>query len=176
MWKGNDAELEGQAGDEKHQPENENPLVELAHVKALGNRRDLERTGRTVDHGHAVQQQAGGQRPEHEILHRRFGCWNRVTVHRHHRVEREREQFQADIDRHQMAGRDHHHHAEGGKQRQRVVFAPGHLRPFENVAARVEQDDDHREVKEKLQQIGHQVADVHVAEGVGRLTGTAWRR
>src|SRR5688572_31202776 len=55
--------------------------------------------GGAVDHRHAVEQQARGQRAEHEVLHRRLGGERRVAVERDQRVQAERHQLQAEEQR-----------------------------------------------------------------------------
>jgi hypothetical protein len=107
-----------------------------------------------------------------EILHRGLGCRHRITIHRHHRVEGERQQFQTDIDRDKMVRRNHHHHAQGGKKRQSVILALGHLLALEDIAPRIEQNHHHRQIKKQLQQVSHQIADIHIAEGVADFTRT----
>ena len=169
---GNDAELEADSGDQEDDAEAENGLVGLAAEQALGDRRDFERSGRAVDHRHTVEQQARSQRAKHEIFHRRFGRHHRVAVECDHRVERQRQEFDADVDGQEMIGRNHHHHSQRREQRQRVELALGHVGSRLNVGSGVEQHDDHRDVEQLLEQIAHQVADEHIAEGVEDLPGT----
>ena len=53
------AELEGQTSHNENQTENEDLVLDVARHNRLVNHRDIQRTGGTVEHGHAVQQKAG---------------------------------------------------------------------------------------------------------------------
>jgi hypothetical protein len=50
----------------------------------------------------------------------------RIALQRDHRIERQRQQFEAEIERQKMVGRDHHHHAEQREQRQHEELALVH--------------------------------------------------
>ncbi len=129
---------------------------------------DVERAGGAVDHRHAVEQHARGQRAQHEVLHRRLGGRVRPPVHRHHRVQRQRLQLEAEVEREEAVGRDHHHHAEQREQRQHEGLAAEQPARRE-VAARVEQHQRDGEVAEELEQVRQHVVDDQPVERERRL-------
>ena len=51
---------------------------------------------------------------------------DRIAPQRHHCVLRQRQEFQPQVERQKMAGGNHDHHAERGKQRQTEKFAAQH--------------------------------------------------
>jgi len=165
---GRDADLEGEAGDDEHQAEHQEGAVgggagELRRdVRDLG---DVERSGRAVDHRHAVQQQPGGQRAEHEVLHRRLGRERRVAVERHQRVQAERHQLQAEIDGEEARGADHDHHAEQREQQQGDELAAQQA-AVEQVLARVDQSRPDRRVADELEQVRQRVGNEQPVEEV----------
>ena len=112
-------DLEAEAGEQEDQAEHE------ADIRGRRGRRDAgeaDRAGEAVDQRGAVEQHARGQRAEHEVLQAGFGRLGVVAVRGRHDVERERHQFEAEIERDQVAGRDQHHHAERREQHQDRVF------------------------------------------------------
>ena len=168
---GNDTQFEGDPGDQEDDAEDQHGHVGLTGQQAFGNARDEQRPGRAIDHGHAVEQHAGSQRTQHEVFHARLGRPHRITIHGHHGVKRQRHEFDADIDRDEMARRNHHHHAQRAQQRQHVEFATCQLWPFEIVGARIEQHHAHRHVHQKFHQVTQRIADKHPAEGECALGG-----
>ena len=78
------AELEAEAGNDKDQAEDQDHLGAHTLVGQPGELGDLEGAGGAVEHRHAVEQHAGGDRAEHEILHRGFGRAHRVALQRNH--------------------------------------------------------------------------------------------
>ncbi len=64
-----------------------------------------------------------------------------------------------------MVGRNHHHHAQRGKQRQRHEF-PGEQPAHGQVLPRIYQHHRNRQVGQQLQHVGHQVVHEHFVEYV----------
>ena len=73
------------------------------------------RAGEAVDQRRAVEQHARRQRAQHEILEARLARAQIVAPDGRHHVEREALQLQAQIERDEIVGGDHHAHA-GGRQ------------------------------------------------------------
>ena len=102
----------------------------------------------------------GRQRPEDEILHRRLGGGVRRPVHRHHRVQRQAQELEAEIERDEAAGRDHHHHPEQREQRQHERLAAEEA-AVRAVAARIEQHQRDGDAAHELERVGEHVVDDH---------------
>ena len=115
MWNGTAETL-------KQKPANRNTRPKVEPDAALpGRLRDAgeaHRAGEAVDQRGAVEQHAGRERAEHEILQARFGRAHAVAVDRRHHVEREAHQLEAEIERDQVGRRDQHQHAGGREQDQ----------------------------------------------------------
>jgi hypothetical protein len=157
------AVFEGDAHDDEGKTEHEPKVArtDLAH----GDREliELQRAGDAVDDGESIQQGAGSDCPEHEVLHRGLGRDARFAIERHHRVERERQQLEAEINRHEIAGRGHDHDAEQCDQAQNEILA------FEEAAAlqilaRIHERDGDRAVREQLERIAHRIGDEQTVE------------
>ena len=102
--------LEAEADEQEHQAEDQ---PDAGAVRGrLGDAGKADRAGEAVNQRGAVQQHAGRQRAEHEILQARFGRAHIVAVRGRHHVEWQAHQFEPEIERDQVGGRDQHHHAE----------------------------------------------------------------
>jgi hypothetical protein len=99
----------------------------LAGGDAFEHARDLQRAGGAVHHAQAVQQEAAGQRTQHEVLHRRFGGHGMVAAQRGQRIQRQAHQFQAEVHDQEVVGRGHHADAQQHEQRQREELALEHV-------------------------------------------------
>ena len=121
------AELEGQPGDDEHGAEDQHRVVDLPGADRLEDLGDLERAGGAVHHRQAVEQEAAGQRAEHEILHRRFGGRAVVAPHRDDGVQAQRHQLEAEVDDQEVVGREHDQDAEQREHREREELALQHL-------------------------------------------------
>ena len=104
--------LEGEAGDEEDKAEDE--ADRRTALERHGNAGERGLAGEAVDQRGTVEQHAGGQSTEDEVLEAGLGRAHRIPVDRGDHVKRQRLQLEADIDRDQVVGRDHHHHAERG--------------------------------------------------------------
>jgi len=162
------AQLEGHARDQEHQAEHQDGGVGAVHA-ARGDLVHVQRTGGAVDHRDTVEHEARGQCAEDEVLHRRFGRDRVVAAQRHQGVQRQRHQFQAQVDRQHAVTRDHDHLAQRREQREHVELAAEVTREhaaLAHVLARIHQRDADRQVGEQLQQVRHRVRYEHVVEGV----------
>ena len=110
--KGHHTQLEGQTGNQEHQAKNQHIQPDLAagnRVEQLG---DVERAGGTVQHGHAIEQEAGSHGPQHEILHRSFGGSHVVPAQGYQCIGRQGQQLQPHVGEQEVVRRDHHEHAQ----------------------------------------------------------------
>ena len=132
-------DLEAEAGEQKHQAEDQ---PDAAHLPpTLRDAGEADRAGEAVDQRRAVEQHSRRQRAEHEIFQPRFGRAQRVAVARGDHIERQAHQFEAEIERDQIVGRDQHQHAERREHDQHGIFEPlllfaaGHSRSTSAMAA-----------------------------------------
>jgi len=72
----NNAKLESKTTDQEDQAKDHHRLVHATAIQAFGNTGDFQGTRSTVNHRHTVQQQTGGQRAKHEVLHRGLGRYD----------------------------------------------------------------------------------------------------
>ena len=110
----------------------------------------------------------GGERAEHEVLHRRFGGDGRIAVQRDQRVERQRQQLQAEVQREEVVGRDHHHHAEQREQHQHEELAAEQAARARGRRANRPASPTPRRRCSSLSTSRQQVVDEHVVEAYGR--------
>ncbi len=103
---------------------------------------ELERAGDAVQQRHAVQQRARRDGAEHEVLHRGFGGDAVLPVERDQRVQRQRQQLDAEVHGDQVAGGTEHDNAEQRRQRQHVELALLQTAPREKAVRIVEADGD----------------------------------
>ena len=179
------ADLECEARDDEHEAQRERkpllgnrrpiriPRAQLA--ERLRYLRDVQRARDAVDHRHAIQQQARRERPEHEVLHSRFGRHCRIPVERNHGIQAQRHQLEAQIQREEVIARDHHHHAEHREERQREVFAAIHAAIIQ-IGSRVDEAHGHRDIRHELQDRRHRVGDEHAVEGKLRCAASRLER
>ena len=92
----------------------------------LGERR---RAGGAVDERQSVDERGRADRADHQILQPRLQRTLAPVFRGAQHIQRDREQLEADEQRHQILRRDEHGHAEHAEQQQRVVLAvAGRLR------------------------------------------------
>ena len=159
------AELEGQTRHDEHHPEDHHGAVGLTGCDRLGDIGQVEAAGSAVEHRHAVEQKARGQRAQHEVLDGGLGGPAGVAPQRGQRVERERHKLKPHVGHQQVVRRDHHHLAEQREQRQGVELATVHL-PFGDVGAGIEQRDRGGHAGAQLEQPRELVGHIHAVEGV----------
>ena len=132
------AKFECQSCHDKGQAEHQQCLVRCTVLDNLGDVVYVQRAGRAIQHGHAVQQEAGSHRTEDEIFHRRFGGNRGVALQ----------------------------HAQRGEQYQRKKLA-GKQSARQQIAARIHQHRHHRYAGEHFKDDGHRIAHEHVIEQMG---------
>jgi len=157
--------LEGEPGEDEHQPEGDAGAVTVAHRSS--DRLERDRAGEAVHKAHAVKQHAGGQSAEHEVLETRFGRLDVVAIERGDDVERQTLEFKAEIERNQLVGRDHHHHPERREQDQDRVFEAADLLVLE-ILHRQDHGGDRPDQGQDLHEACETVSDEGAIEGLQR--------
>ena len=126
-----------------------------------------QRTGGTVEHGHAIQQETGRQRTQHKVLHGRLAGFGIVTTQRHHGIGRQCQQFQTQVDQQEMVGRGQHEDAQQAEQHQRVELATTQEHAaLLGVRTGIDQRHESGQGGKTLQPAAHGVAHHRIAEGV----------
>ena len=100
------------SADDEHRPQirlRRDPLRDIDQTRAAGG---------TVDQRDAIQEEAGRNRSQNEVLHRRFSAARTAPIHAGQHVNREGHQFDAEEDEHQIPCGREHHHAGGREQHQ----------------------------------------------------------
>ena len=158
-----DAQLKGDARYDKNKPECQKQRIALLGDDRARDKIDVERAGCSVNHRHAVEQHARGKRPEHEILHRRLGGTGTLFLERDQRVQRERHQFDAEVEREEAVAGDDHLDAEQDEQRQYERFAAEQA-SCKQIAARIEQHQRNCDKARHSQEVGEHIVDDHVVK------------
>ena len=123
-----------------------------------------DRAGEAVGQRRAVEQHARRQRAEDEIFQPGFRRLRVVAVEGGDDIERQRLQFEADIEADEVIGRDHHHHADRREHDQdRELEAH---RAVATQGIRREQDrGGGTEQRQHLEEAGEAVDDEAIVEG-----------
>ena len=104
--------LEGEASQDENQP-NRQPLAAASGVEqCLRNAFKTGGAGKAINQRRAIQEQARRQGTQHEVFQARFGRLFIIPMKGRDHVKAEREQFQADIDGHEIIRTQHDQHAE----------------------------------------------------------------
>ena len=82
----NEPEFERNSDHQKYQSECEQQPLGFEISDRDQEFRQVERASHPIEHRHPVQQQARGQRAQHEVFHRGFRGHHRVTLDRHQRI------------------------------------------------------------------------------------------
>ena len=90
---------------------------------AAPNLAEIGRAGNSIKQRHAVEQDAGRERAEQKIFHRRFVRTLFAFRKSDQHIKRQRHQLETDVERNQIVATAQKHHADSGKQHERVVFA-----------------------------------------------------
>ena len=112
--------LEAEAGEQEHQSENQANACPT--FRRRGDAGEIHRAGKAVNQRRAITQHAGRHCTQHEILQAGFGRARIVAVRRRDHVKRQAHQFQTEIKRDQVRGRDQQHHAQSRQQHQHAEF------------------------------------------------------
>ena len=131
--------------------------------------------GGAVDQRDTVQEEAGGEAAEQEILERRFVAALIVAQIAGQDVARDGRDLQTDEDHDQIVGRGHQALPGDREQQQRVVFAGLGILPREETVGREDGQDtdrDHQHAEEGGEAIHHQhAAERRSADGEGVHAG-----
>ena len=154
---------------------NTSPRTRMRSVPVLRRRADtseVQGPRRPVHHRHPVEQHPGGERPQHEVLHRRLGGDRRVAVEGDHRVEREREQLEPEVHGEEIRSRHEHHHPEQREEPEDEVLAarllPDRVR---RCALQVEEQEPADHEGRELEDRGHRIGDERPRERDDRTLG-----
>ena len=166
------AQFEGQPCNDEHQSKNQHLRMRAARHDGLEHSRQFQAASCAIDHGHAVQQEARGHRAQHKVLHGRFARAHIIAAHGHQRVARQGQQFQAQVQHQEMVARDHHAHAQQGKQAQAEQLATAqHLAVF-GVGTCIHQGDHGGHGRKSLEPVAHGVADKQATKTEQGLANT----
>ena len=136
----------------------------------LRERGEVHGAGKAIDQRNAIEQQARGKRAEHEILQTGLGRTQFVAREGGEDVERQRLQFEPEIEGHQVRGRYHHHHADDRQRHQHGIFKARDV----FVPVVVERQDQrergtcqHQDLHEAGERVGDELAVIADAAGAG---------
>ena len=160
---GDSANLERQSCHDEGQTEHQQLFIRCALMDDFGNAVHVQRAGRAIKHGHAIEQKTGGHCAEDEVFHRRFGCNCRVALQRNQGIQAQCKHFQSEIQGEEVTGGYHHHHAQRGKQDQRQELA-GEQSARHQIAARIHQHHGYRQVGQQLEYVRHEIIHEHMVE------------
>ena len=115
------ADLEQQAdGEHAHADQQQRAVADVV-ADRLVDRRELHRAGVAVEQRDAVEEEAGGERAEQEVLERRLLAEQPAAAGQPaQQVERQREHLERHEHRQQVVGRREQHHAADREHHQRV--------------------------------------------------------
>ena len=105
--------LEGEASQDEDEP-NRQPLAAAGGIKqSLRNAFKTRSPGKAINQRRAIQEQARRQGTQHKVFQAGFGRLLIIPMKGRDHVKAEREQFQADIDGHEIIRTQHDQHAKG---------------------------------------------------------------
>ena len=119
------ANFEQETDREQHQTGNRHRVTDQGRIgnEHFLNFNQLGRAGHAVDQGDPVEQKSGRKGAEQKILHAGFIRFELTAEHSGQHIEGDRQNFQAEENRHQVDARGHEHGTDRGEQDQRVVLA-----------------------------------------------------
>ena len=158
------AQFERKTRHQEHQAERKRQVADLARTDRVGDIAQVEAAGGAVDHGHAIEHEARGKRAKHEIFHRGFGRALMIAAQCNHRVERQRHQLKAQVDRKEVARRNHHHLAKQRKEHEDVEFASSQHVAALDVLPTVDQRDGNGDVGRHFQHQRKRIRHEHAEE------------
>ena len=129
---------------------------------------EAQGAGQAVEHRHAVEQHAGSNGAEHEVLDRRLCGHAGITIEGHQRVQRQRQQLDAEINGEQASRRRQHADAEQRCERQHLVLTAADLAALE-VGLGIEQRQADAEECRELEEGTKAIGDVQAVEQHGAL-------
>ena len=165
---GHGRHLERQARHQEHDADDDADRGSLPCrcLEDRGQRLEIGGAGETVDDRAAVEQHPRRKRTQDEILETGFGRTQRIAAECRQHIERQALQFDPQIERDQVVGRDHHHHAERGQQHEDGKLGTLHLLVTQ-ITVRHHQTErrprQHQDFCEHTEPIGHE----HSGEGDG---------
>ena len=150
-----DARLEGEAGEQEDKPEQQAERRRAAPERR-GDAGEAGRSGKAVEQRDSVEQDPARERAEHEIFEAGFGRALVAAAIGGEDVAGEAVELEPDIERNEAGRRDHHAHADGGKDDQHRIFG-GMLGPALEPAVGGDDRDRRRREHDRLAEAGEQV-------------------
>ncbi len=120
---GHRGDLEAEADQQEPEPDDQHRIASALRGHRVGDAVQVGGAGGPEDEGDAVDEEAGGEGPDQQILQRglaRVGPGAEVPGEH---VERDRHRLEAEEDDDEIARRRHQHHAQRGEQHQDVELA-----------------------------------------------------
>jgi hypothetical protein len=156
-----------ETGDQEHQAEDQ---ADVHAATGAGERDGMEigRSGEAIDQRDTVEQHAGAEGAEDEVLQAGLRRAQAVTLERGEDVEREALQLQAHVERDEAGSGDHQQHAEGGEQHEDGEFEAA-------VALQLEEFVRHQDAEsgagedQELGEAGKAIDGESAVEGGARL-------
>ena len=105
-------QLESQAGDHKHQTEDENLMLDFTGIDGFEDFSHIQGARGAIHHGQTVQKETGCQGTQHKVLHGRLSRRCVVTAQGNQGVTRQRQQLQTQINHEEIVPRDHDEHTQ----------------------------------------------------------------
>ena len=123
--------------------------------------------GQSVEQRQPVGEDAGGERAQQQVLQRGFVGALVAAQEADQNVGRDRHQFQADEQQHDVVARGHAHHADDGEQDQRVELAVVLVLDFQVVHRH--QDGDRGAHQEQVEEVDGEAVHQQRAHETGGL-------
>ena len=95
----NGTELKADTNDDEDQTEDQDLIIRPLPGHRPGHGPQFQGAGGAIEHGEAVEEQARTQCTQHEIFHGRLGPARAVAVEGHQGIERQGQEFQAEVER-----------------------------------------------------------------------------
>ena len=162
-------DFEREADEQEHQPDDETDIAGGSLAGGdLGDDGEVGRAGEAIDERRAIQQHARRQGSEDEVFEAGLARFDVVAADGSEHVKREALQLDGEVERDEIAGRDHQHHAGDGEQDEHGVLEQHQAERLEIVErqqegrGRADQDQD-------LEEAGEAVRDERAVEQGGCL-------
>ena len=168
--KGHRTQFERQTSHDEHHTEHQHLLVVAAFRNHLHDFGHIKRTRRTIQHGHAVQQETTCQGTQHKVLHGGLDRARIITAEGDQCITRQCQHFQAEVNDQEVVAGDHHVDAQQGKQRQNEQLATTHHVSGRCVGATIDQRGHHGQCGKTLEPVAHGVSHHHAAKAADCLT------
>ncbi len=127
---------------------------------------EAQATGQPVEHRHAIEQCTRGDGAQHKVLYGRLGSHARVAIEGHQGIERQRQQFQAQVHGKQAVGGHQHADAQQRGQGEDLIFTAGYSAAVQ-IGLRIEQRQADGEERRQLEEHAKVIGDVQAVKQHG---------